>query len=111
MTQPVKTGTATPWREIPFPDSPPEALLYICDGHDSADPALLAEALRADGVVRSIYWAIKAVDEGTTLVRTYYGNMDGFGEALCDPRGFCPDGDQVDEARPCILAQVDVSEE
>lgn len=109
--KPVKTGTATPWREIPFPNSPEDSLLYVCDGHDGASLELLAEALRADGVVRSLFWAIRAA-ETARLTRTFYGYMDGFdGELLCDPNGYLFDGEQVDDARPCVLAEVDVSEE
>lgn len=103
----IRTGIATPWREVPGAEiEGGDDYVYLCDGHQSGNAGLLAEALRADGVVLSFYPAVVAA-ESARLVRSFYGYVDGDeGEVFCDPNGDTPNGDVVDEARPCVIAMV-----
>jgi hypothetical protein len=108
---PLKTGTATPWREVPSAEiEGGDTLVYLCDGHVTGNAGLLAEALRADGVVRSLHPAIVAA-ESATLTRSFYGHVDG-GEddVFCDPDGNTFGGEVVDEVLPCVIAAVCVDE-
>lgn len=111
----VRTGISTPWREVPgarmaYVEGDESAYVYVCDGHQSGNAGLLAEAIRADGLVNSFYPAIVAA-ESATLRRSFYGYVDGVdGEVFCDPNGDTPNGDVVDRARECVIAFVDVDE-
>lgn len=101
----IRSGASTPWREVPGAEiEDGDDFVYLCDGHQTGNSGLLAEALRADGVVRSFYPAIVAA-ETARLVRSFYGYVDGYeGEVFCDPNGDTPHGDVVDQARPCVIA-------
>lgn len=113
----IRTGVATPWREVPsarivegFEDETEPAYVYLCDGHQTGNAGLLAEAIRADGLTRSFHPAIVAA-ESARLIRSFYGYVDGYeGEVFCDPNGDTPHGDVVDEARKCVIAFVDIDE-
>lgn len=104
----IRTGIATPWRHVPIAEIPGgDNYVYLCDGHQSGNAGLLAEALRADGVFASFYPAVQAA-ESAHLTRSFYGYLDDDdeNEIFCAPDGSTPMGDQVDEARQCVIAWV-----
>jgi hypothetical protein len=107
----VPTGTATPWREAPYlvPVEPGFAV-YIRDGWETGSADLLAEALRADGIVRILSLALHVAEEAN-LEPAWYGFADGrFDEVLCTPEGETAYGEEVDEVKPCMVATVYVRE-
>lgn len=106
----VPTGTATPWRELSFPVSGDGNVIYICDGWTTGSADLLAEALRADGVVRTLGLALRFA-ETATLDLGWYGYVDGqLDETLCGSDGETDDGSFVDEPLPCVVATINVEE-
>jgi hypothetical protein len=107
----VPTGTRTPWREIhPERDLPPEFAVFIRDGHASESADLLAEALRADGIVRTLGRALP-IAENASLERRWYGFVDeGDDPRLCTQDGETSDGECVDDVFECVVAIVDTTE-
>lgn len=87
-------------------------MVYIRDGHASGSADLLAEALRADGVVRTLGRAIP-VAEAAELELGWYGRLDdGEGdEVLCGVGGETWEGEVVDQVKPCVIATMNVREE
>jgi hypothetical protein len=107
----VPTGTATPWRELTTWPTGRDSAIFIRDGHVTGSADLLAEALRADGVVRTLGRAIP-VAEAAELELNYYGYVDeGDEPVLCTPDGETASGETVDEAFPCVVATVNTYEE
>jgi hypothetical protein len=106
----VPTGTATPWRELSFAVSEAGSVVYICDGWTTGSADLLAEALRADGVVRTLGPALRFAEEAT-LETEWYGYVDGqLNETLCNAAGETDDGNLVDEPRACIVATINIQD-
>lgn len=106
----VPTGTASPWRELPGVEAPDDHVVYMRDGHATESADLLAEALRADGIVRSLGPALGMAEEAELEIG-YYGYVDeGDDERLCDEDGETDDGEQVDIPRPCVIAVVNISD-
>lgn len=106
----VPTGTGTPWRELVTAEAEPDEAVFIKDGHDTGSADLLAEALRADGIVRSLGPAIRMAEDAH-LEAGFYGYVDeDTDEMLCDENGETEDGEEVDEPRPCVIAYVNVSD-
>ena len=109
---PLPTGSATPWREIEDPalgDGAGSLVTYFRPGDGTGPYELLAEALRADGVVRSLGPALGAA-ERASLERGHFGKDDDGNDALCDAEGWTAGGGRVAEAWPCVLARVDAAE-
>jgi hypothetical protein len=105
----VPTGTASPWRELTCTASG-DLAVYMKDGWVTESADLLAEALRADGVIRTLGPALRAAEEAH-LEFKWYGYVDGgYDEELCDAEGETLDGEIVDEVKPCVLATVNVRE-
>jgi len=107
----VPTGTATPWREMPYEGGGDDDLVvYLRDGWVTESADLLAEALRADGVVRILSHAL-SVAEDATLDAGWYGYVDeSRDETVCNSTGETADGEVVDYARPCVFALAHVRE-
>jgi hypothetical protein len=107
---PVQSGTATPWREVEGPGNPgPSAALYFRPGEVTGSADLLAEQMRADGLIPSLGPAIRLASEAS-LTLGWYGTNDDDEDELCDQDGWTTGGGRVDEPRRCVLALVDVSE-
>ena len=101
---PVPTGTATPWREVG--DSPEGGpLLYVRQGRSTGAAELLAEQLRADGVLPS-YWPAMQVATAARLEETWLGTLDG-AEVVCDEDGWTPSGDLAEGPAEVLAAWVD----
>ena len=105
----VPTGTATPWRELTTWPAERDQAVYIRDGWRSGSADLLAEALRADGVVRTLGRAIP-IAEDAALEANYYGVNDDGDEELCAPEGSNSSGERIRDPRPCVVATVDITE-
>lgn len=108
----VPTGTATPWSELPIYPLELEdgRVAFFRDGHASGSADLLAEALRVEGVVRTLGRAIP-VAESAQLDACWYGYVDESDDAeLCDETGETVNGDVVDQVFECVVALVDVTE-
>jgi hypothetical protein len=107
----VPTGTASPWREIPLQDTHPDLVRFLRDGHVTGSADLLAEALRADGIIRSLGPALRLAEDAI-LEQGYYGYVDeGDDEQLCTADGETEDGEVVDRPFPCVIAVVDLGGE
>lgn len=106
----VPTGTASPWRELTTWPTAKDEAVYIRDGNKSGPADLLAEALRADGVVRTLGRAIP-IAEDATLELNYYGINDDGDEELCTPDGYTASGSQVEDPKVCVVAVLDTYEE
>jgi len=106
----VPTGTATPWRELTTWPVDENEVIYIRDGRASGSADLLAEALRVDGVVRTLGRAIP-IAEAARLETNYYGLNDDGDEELCTPDGCTAAGEWVSDPKPCVVAMLDVTEE
>jgi hypothetical protein len=106
---PVPSGTATPWREV---EGPPEEggsrVVYFRPGLKSGTADLLAEQLRADGVVSSLGPAIRIASEARLQVGWYGRNEDGE-DRLCDQDGWTGDGALLEGTAQCITAVIDRS--
>lgn len=110
---PVPTGTSTPWREIEDPSlegGGGHSVTYFCPGTVAGPADLLAEQLRADGLIRSTGPAIGAATRADLYLGWYGLNDEGL-EELCDEQGWTAAGEEVDRPRRCILARVDTSED
>lgn len=107
----VPTGTSTPWQELTTLPAGRDQAIFFRDGHDTGSADLLAEALRADGVVRTLGRAIPKAEDAYLELK-FYGYVDEGNEPwLCTPDGETDRGELVDEVFPCVVAYVDVSEE
>lgn len=105
---PVQTGTATPWREIEDPSlEEGSSVTYYRPGGSAGAPDLLAEALRADGLLPSLGPAIGRA-QGAGLALGWYGLNDDDEDELCDENGWTGTGERVDKPRRCVLARVDL---
>jgi hypothetical protein len=105
----VPTGTASPWRELDV-STAAKTVYYLRDGHTPGSADLLAEALRMDGLTRSLFPAIQAAEEAQ-LGLGWYGYVDeSSSETLCDSSGETSDGETVDEPRPCVYALISLED-
>lgn len=110
---PVRTGTASPWREwcgdaedIIGDQTTPDTVVYVRDGWEIGDQDLLVEALRADGVSLNISDGYRRV-ERTTFVPGLYGYVDeDHLPVRCDEGGETVHGENVDLIRTCVFALV-----
>jgi len=100
----VPTGTASPW--ILMSRSWHTYTLVCPIGEVRSGADLLAEALRVEGVVRSLGPGIAAAEEAELEVG-WFGYVDGEDEpTLCESGGYTEEGDEVLEAVPCAIARV-----
>lgn len=108
---PVQTGTATPWREVEGPsvEGGPSAAVYLRPGNEVGTADLLAEQMRADGLIPSLGLAIRLVADAALSLGWFGLDEDGQ-ETLCDQEGWTVSGGQVDAPVCCVLAHVDLSE-
>lgn len=80
------------------------------DGWVTGSADLLAEAVRADGVVRTLGLALRFAEEAV-LEPGWYGYVDGgLDEVLCTDVGETNDGNVVDRPRACLIAAINVKE-
>jgi hypothetical protein len=105
----VPTGTSTPWRELITYEAAGDLVVYLRDGSKSGSADLLAEALRADGVVRTLGRAIP-IAEDATLELGFYGTNDDGDEELCTPDGMTARGEQLSDPQECVVALLDTTE-
>jgi hypothetical protein len=101
----VPTGTATPWVLVAV--SGGNEYLWACPVEAiKTGSDLLAEALRMEGVVRSLGPALSAAEDAELSVG-WFGWIDGEDDpTFCNKDGETPYGDEVDEARACVIARV-----
>jgi len=105
---PVPTGTATPWREIEDPslEEGSPVVTYFRPGASPGPSELLAEQLRADGLVRSTGPAMGVADKAEPEL-AWYGRDDDGQDQLCDEDGWTTDGRKLDDPLSCVVARVD----
>lgn len=108
---PVQSGTATPWREIEDPsvEDGSSVVVYMRPGEVTGSADLLAEQLRADGLIQSLGPAIRMAGEAE-LRLGWFGTDEDEDERLCDEDGWTHNGGQVDGRQRCVLARIDLSE-
>lgn len=107
---PVQSGTATPWREVEDPSGRGgSSVTYWRPGVVTGSADLLAEQMRADGLIPSLGPAIRLAGEAT-LSLGWYGTNDDDEDELCDQDGWTAGGEAVRDPQRCVLALVDVSE-